>query len=335
MLKCAVIGLGGLGKLHLNNLLSLKDDVQIVALCDVEKNKLKETADTNLGKQETNVDLSSINFYTDAEEMFQKEEIDLAVIALPTYLHSKYAIMALEAGAHVFSEKPMARTSEQALQMIETANRCGKKLMIGQCLRFNDGCRMLKKYVENGELGKFVRAHFHRYSLVPVWGWDHWYEDFEKSGCAALDLHVHDVDLINWVFGLPEYVSSIATHRRTKFESISTRYFYKDGTHITAECDWSFGRSFGFRRGYYAIFENATLEMKENGEVKIHPIDGETYDVPLSGANPYLEEMKELISAIKEDRPVRVLIPGSTKQTLDLALAEIKSAETGAIVHLS
>ena len=74
MLKCAVIGLGGLGKLHLNNLLSLKDDVQIVALCDVEKNKLKETADTNLGKQETQADLDNISFYTDAEEMLKKEK---------------------------------------------------------------------------------------------------------------------------------------------------------------------------------------------------------------------------------------------------------------------
>ena len=311
MLKCAVIGLGGLGKLHLNNLLSLKDDVELVALCDVERNKLTEAADTNQGVQETKVDLSHINFYEDAEEMLKKEKLDLVIVALPTYLHAKYALMAMEAGCHV-----------------------GKKLMIGQCLRFNNACKALKTYYENGELGKFVRADFHRFSLVPVWGWDHWSEDFEKSGCAALDLHVHDVDLINWVFGQPEYVSSIAGHRRTPFESISTRYFYKDGTVVTASCDWAFGRSFGFRRGYYAEFENATLEMKENGEVKVHPIEGETYDVEIEVVNPYLEEMKELISAIKEDRAVRVLVPESTKKTLDLALAEIKSAQTGEPVYL-
>jgi len=242
--------------------------------------------------------------------------------------------MALESGAHVFSEKPMARTSEEATKMMETAERLGKKLMIGQCLRFNNACKMLKHYYESGELGKFVRADFHRYSLVPVWGWEHWYEDFEKSGCAALDLHVHDVDLINWVFGLPEYVSSAAGHRRTPFESISTRYHYKDGTLVTASCDWSFGDSFGFRRGFFAIFENATLEMTEAGEIKVHPLDGETYDVKFEVVNQYLEEMKELISAIKEDRPVKVLVPESTKQTLDLALAEIKSAQTGEPVYL-
>lgn len=334
MLNCAVIGLGGLGKLHLNNLLSLQDDVKLVALCDVEKDKLKQVADTNQGVQETKIDLSHIPFYTDAKEMLEKEKPELVVIALPTYLHAKYAIMAMEAGAHVFSEKPMARTSEEAVKMIEVSERLGKKLMIGQCLRFNNACASLKHYYESGELGKFVRADFHRLSLVPVWGWDHWYEDFEKSGCAALDLHVHDVDLINWVFGLPEYVSSVAGHRRTPFESISTRYHYKDGTLVTASCDWSFGRSFGFRRGFYAIFEKATLEMTEAGEIKVHPLDGETYNVPIEVVNQYLVEMKELISAIKEDRPVKVLVPQSTKETLDLALAEIKSAQTGEPVYL-
>ena len=334
MLNAAVIGLGGLGKLHLKNLLTLKDDINLVALCDVEPNKLSEAQDTNQGVQEMDVDLSYINFYTKAEEMLEKEKLDLVIVALPTYLHAKYAIMAMEAGANVFSEKPMARSNEEAQKMIDTSKRLGKKLMIGQCLRFNNACAQLKKYVENGELGKFVKAHFHRYSLIPVWGWDHWYEDFDRSGCAALDLHVHDVDLINWVFGLPKAVSSFATHNRTKFESINTRYYYGDDVTVVSECDWSFGRSFRFRRGYYAMFEKATLEMQEDGAVKIHPLDGTSYDVEFEVVNQYLEEMKELIAAIKEDRDVRILTPESTKDTLKLALAEMESAEKGEKVYL-
>lgn len=334
MLNAAVIGLGGLGKLHLKNLLSLKDDINLVALCDIEPNKLSEAQDTNQGVQEMDVDLSHINFYTKAEEMLEKEKLDLVIVALPTYLHAKYAIMAMEAGANVFSEKPMARSNEEAEKMLETSKRLGKKLMIGQCLRFNNACAQLKKYVENGELGKFVKAHFHRYSLIPVWGWDHWYEDFDRSGCAALDLHVHDVDLINWVFGLPKAVSSVATHERTKFEAINTRYYYGDDVTVISECDWSFGRSFGFRRGFYAMFENATLEMKEDGSVFIHPIEGESYQVEFEVVNQYLVEMQELIAAIKEDRAVRILTPESTKDTLKLALAEMESAEKGEKVYL-
>lgn len=334
MLKCGIVGLGGLGKKHLGNILAMEDKVKLVALCDVEAGKLEEGVQTNLGEIKTNIDLTKYNFYTDAEEMMDKEELDFVICALPTYLHAKYAIMALKKGLHVFSEKPMARWSEEAQEMIEVSKEVGKKLMIGQCLRFNNTYKILKEYYENGKLGKLLRMNFHRFSLVPVWGWDHWYEDFEKSGCAAMDLHVHDVDLVNWIFGKPLKVSSIATHDRTKFDSISTRYFYDGGLCVTADCDWGFSESFGFRRGYVANFEKGALEMKDSGEVVICPQEGEAYSVALEVVDPYVAEMKDFIDAIENDRDIEVLEPNSTKQTLDIVLAEMKSAETGETVAL-
>lgn len=334
MLKCGIVGLGGLGKKHLGNILAMSDKVELVALCDVEKDKLSNGVQTNLGEIKSDADFSKYKFYTDAEEMMDSEELDFVICALPTYLHKKYAVMAMEKGLHVFSEKPMARWSEEAQEMIDVSEKTGKKLMIGQCLRFNSGNKILKEYYENGKLGKLLRANFHRFSLVPVWGWDHWYEDYEKSGCAAMDLHVHDVDLINWTFGKPLKVSSIATHDRTKFDSISTRYFYEGGLCITADCDWGFSESFGFRRGYVANFEKGALEMKDSGEVVISPQDGEAYTVALEMVDPYVAEMKDFIDAIVNDREIKVLAPLSTKQTLDIVLAEIKSAETGETVAL-
>lgn len=333
MLKCGIIGLGGLGKKHLGNILAMEDKVELVALCDVEKDKISETANTNQGVIKSNIDASKYNFYEKAEEMLEKESLDFVIIALPTYLHEKYAVMALEKGVNVFSEKPMARTSEGAQNMIDTAKKYNKKLMIGQCLRFSPQYNVMKRYLESGELGRLIRADFHRFSLVPVWGWEHWYEDFDKSGCAAMDLHVHDVDLINWMFGMPEKVSSISTDFRTKFNSISTRYFY-DGFYVTADCDWSFGESFGFRRGYTALFETATVEMKDSGEVVISPIEGEARVVDLAMKDPYVEEMKYFINAIEEDSEIEIIAPQSTKETLDIVLAEMKSAEEGITVSL-
>jgi len=334
MLKCGLVGLGGLGKKHLGNMIAMSDKVELVALCDVDEGKVLETAKTNLGAIKTDIDFSKYNFYTDAEEMMDKEDLDFVICALPTYLHKKYAVMAMEKGLHVFSEKPMARWSEEASEMIEVSKKTGKKLMIGQCLRFNNTYKILKEYYENGKLGKLLRANFHRFSVVPVWGWDHWYEDYEKSGCAAMDLHVHDVDLVNWIFGKPIKVSSIATHDRTKFDSISTRCFYDGGLCITADCDWGFSDSFGFRRGYVANFEKGALEMKDSGEVVISPQNDEAYTVPLDVVDPYVAEMKDFIDAIENDREIEILAPQSTKQTLDIVLAEIKSAETGSDVEL-
>ena len=334
MLKCGIIGLGGLGKKHLGNILEMSDKVELVAICDIEKERLSESVQTNLGEIKTEIDLNKHRFYADAKEMLEKEKMDFVIIALPTYLHKEYAVMALEKGLHVFSEKPMARWQKDAQEMLEASKKMGKKLMIGQCLRFNNANRILKEYYENGKLGKLYRVNFHRFSTIPVWGWDHWYEDYEKSGCAVMDLHIHDVDLINWIFGKPVRVSSVATHDRTKFDSTSTWYFYENGVRVSADCDWGFSESFDFRRGYVANFEKGSLEMKDSGEVEICPQDGEAYTVAIEDVDPYVAEMKDFIDAIENDREITVLAPESTKQTLDIVFAEIESAETGKAVTL-
>ena len=327
MLKCAIIGLGSLGTTHLKNILMMGDQVKLVALCDVQPGKLSELAERMFGDNQIDADYFKDHFYTNAEEMFEKELLDFVVIALPTYLHEKYAIMAFEHGLHVFSEKPMARTSEQAQNMIDVSKKAGRKLMIGQVLRFRSSYKVLKDYYDNQKLGKLLRADFHRYSTVPVWAWDHWYEDYAKSGCAALDLHIHDVDIINYIFGKPEKVSSIATHDVTRYDSISTRYYHNNGSRVTCSCDWGFSKSFGFRVGYFARFEQGTLEMKENGEVIVSPVDGEVYKVALEVTDHYELEVRDFIDAIVNDREIEIAAPESTKQTLDIVLAEIKSAE--------
>jgi predicted dehydrogenase len=141
MLKAALIGLGGMGRGHFDNYIRLmKEDapVKLVAVCDINPEKFRITkVDFNIGgivsdKQ----DFSAFRQYTSADEMLEKEELDLVSIAIPTYLHCEMAVKCLKAGANVFSEKPMALKVEDCRRMIDTANECGKQLMIGQCLRF-------------------------------------------------------------------------------------------------------------------------------------------------------------------------------------------------------
>ena len=99
-----------------------------------------------------------------------KEDLDFVICALPTYLHKKYAVMAMEKGLHVFSEKPMARWSAEAQEMIEVSQKTGKKLMIGQCLRFSGLYEKAKEYIDSGIYGKVLRAEFKRYSCLPACG---------------------------------------------------------------------------------------------------------------------------------------------------------------------
>lgn len=335
MLKFAIIGVGGLGKVHLGNVIELekkRGDIKLVALCDVDESRFTEKIVTNLGGDAPSVDLSRFKLYTDANELFDKEELDFVITALPTYIHEKIAVLALEKGLHVFSEKPMARTLEQCQNMIDKAKENKKLLMIGQCLRYWPEYVKLKEYIDSKEFGKVIRAEFRRYSATPIWSWQNWYLDFEKSGCAALDMHVHDVDFINYAFGKPNSVLSVASHEKSKFDSIFTTYNYDD-MFVMSACDWGLPSSYPFSPSFLVRFENAVVEMNSNG-MKVYPEGKQAFDPKLLHQSPYMNEIDDFINCINEKRELSVVQPNSVKLTMKIALAEMESAERGVVVNV-
>jgi len=331
-LKCALIGCGGLGKGHLARV-ALMDDVEMVALCDVNEEQFTKATATNLGAGQT-IDISNYNLYTDAEEMLNKEELDFVIIALPTFLHEKYTVMALDKGLHVFCEKPMARTPEACQNMIDAAIRNNKLLSIGQCLRFDYGYGMIKEAYESGKYGKLIRLELYRYSYAPIWAWENWYMNFERSGGAATDLHVHDVDFINYLLGRPDAVRSDAYDKRSGFDCISTQYYYKDGPIVHATGDWSLPQSFGFRPDYMAVFEKAVIMKGSKGGPVIYPEDGEAQEVEYGSRDMYKSEVEYFVQCINEGKLNDIAPMESTKQSIEIVFAEIESAKTGKVVTL-
>jgi len=335
MLKFAIIGFGGLGKVHFRNMIELqktRGDIKLVALCDIEESRFSEETSTNLGGNTTPVDLSKFNLYTDVNKLLEKEELDFVITALPTYIHEKIAVLALEKGLCVFSEKPMALNLEQCQNMIDKAKENNKHLMIGQCLRYWPEYSKLKEYIDSEEYGKVIRAEFSRYSPTPTWTWENWMLDNEKSGGAALDMHVHDVDYINYVFGKPNSVSSVASHGKSKYDSMFTTYKYDD-KFVTSSCDWGLPASYPFSPAFLVRFENATVEMNNNG-MKVYP-EGEPSYIPLLvPGNAYMEEIKDFINCINEDREITVNNPQSVMQSIKIALAEKESTDKGVVVNV-
>ena len=134
MLNFAIIGFGGLGKVHFRNLkevMKVEKDINLVGICDVEESAFTSQVKMNIGTENSNLDVTKYKFYKDAEEMFDKEQLDFVITALPTYLHAPIAIMAMERGIHVFSEKPMAVNVEQAQAMLDAAKKNkGKSLFL-------------------------------------------------------------------------------------------------------------------------------------------------------------------------------------------------------------
>lgn len=303
MVKAGLIGLGFMGRNHLENYVRLEREefpVKLSAVCDVDAEKLRgKTAAGNIDTGMSDIDMEKYRLYTDMDTMLEDENLDYVDITLPTYLHMDATVKALKKGFHVLCEKPMALNSAECAKMIEVSKKCGKKLMIGQCLRFWPEYEYLKDYVENGRFGKVTGAYFFRGGGTPVWSHQNWILQGDKSGGCILDQHVHDVDIINWLFGKPEKVSTIAKNVLSKsgYDIVSTNYMYGDGKVVNAQDDWTLNGDYGFQMLYRVNFEKGNL-IFDGGVLKVNPNDGKGFIPELPEEMGYYREIKYFIPKI-------------------------------------
>ena len=339
MLKAALIGLGRMGRGHLNVYETMKKDgipVQLVAVCDIEKSKFTATqhAEFNLesvaSTAETS-DLSTYHCYTDYHELLEKEDIDFVDIVAPTYLHHEITIAALRSGKHVLCEKPMALSVQQCQEMIDTANRCNKQLMIGQVLHFWNEYVILKEYVDKALFGKVEAAYFYRGGVQDHkknGSYQDWIIKRELGGGGLFDQHIHDTDMIRWLFGTPEKVSTIAKtiHAGSAHDIVSTNYLYADKKVVNAQDDTDMKGTYGFRYGYRVHFERGML-LFEEGKLTVYPQDQKEYVMEKKIENPYYNEIKYFAECITSHIAVTQCLPSDAMETVRIALAEMQSAD--------
>ena len=197
-LKVAVIGNGGISGVHLRGY-SLNPDVEIYALCDINEERLNRRGD------EYHVDPA--RRFTDVNEMLAAcPEIEAVSVCTWNAAHAQCAIAALNAGKHVLCEKPMAMNAAQAQEMLETARRNNRLLMIGFVRRFGNDCAILKDFIDHGQMGElyYAKATYLRRKGCP----GGWFGDKSRSGGGPLiDLGVHVIDLTRYLMGNPKPVS--------------------------------------------------------------------------------------------------------------------------------
>ena len=333
MLKVGLVGIGFMGHGHLDQYLRLMKEgapVKLVALCDVDPKKFTndEVQGGNMGDLgKGQYDFSQFNLYSSMDEMLEKEELDDVDIALPTYLHCRYAIKAMRAGKHVLCEKPMAINPEQCRRMIDTAKETGRRLMIAQCLRFWPAYEVLKEYVDKGTFGRPTCSFFCRAGSTPIWSYEDWLRDENLSGGCLLDQHVHDVDMINWVFGVPEAVSTLGVnvHPGAGFDALSTNYRYPCGMVVNAQDDWSMNGDVPFTMMYRANFEKGAL-IFEDGKVTAYPVGAPSFVVETDPDDGYYHEIKSFINALISGEELATATVESTRNTICIATAERESA---------
>jgi predicted dehydrogenase len=205
--KVAIIGCGGIanGK-HLPSLAKLKN-VELVAFCDGKLERAKKAA-LEYGVENAKV-------YDNYQELLLDKSIEVVHVLTPNDSHAEISVAALDSGKHVMCEKPMAKTSVEARQMLEAAKQSGKKLTIGYNNRFRPDSQYLHRVCEQGELGEiyFAKAHAIRRRAVPTWGV---FLDEEKQGGGPLiDIGTHALDLTLWMMNnyKPKSVMGATFHK--------------------------------------------------------------------------------------------------------------------------
>ncbi|REK71652.1 gfo/Idh/MocA family oxidoreductase [Paenibacillus paeoniae] len=328
MLKAGLIGFGFMGRMHFDNYVRLMNEgaqVQLVAVCDSRIEQLKNTsAGGNIATAQEVYDLSTYNLYESVEEMLENEELDIVNLTLPTPLHADLTISLLQQGIHVMCEKPIARTSQEAWRMAEAAKSTGKTLMIGQCLRFWPAYEYMKQCVTDGRYGEVLSGSFFRGGATP----QGWFRNGELSGGCMLDMHIHDTDMINWLFGQPEAVSSVARNVITgsAYDMVSTNYIYADGKVLNAQADWTLQGEFGFAMTFRLNFEGANIVFEQD-HLKVNPNDGPSFSPELSPDMGYYREIQYFIEVVQNGQPASVCTPESAAASLEIIEAEIRSAD--------
>jgi len=157
MTRVGIVGLGFMGKMHFRCYSGLQN-VQIVAICDVDQSKFEGSgaAGGNIEGAEAPLDFSGIGQYRELDLMLAETNLDALSVTLPTYLHTGATVAALEAGVNVLCEKPMALTVPECQQMITAAGRTGKLLQVGHCIRFWPEYATTKELIESAKYGKML-----------------------------------------------------------------------------------------------------------------------------------------------------------------------------------
>ena len=190
VLKVGVIGIGVIATTKHIPALMKRDDVEIIALCDIEKEKAEKAAkDFGLNAQ----------IYTDYRELCAREDIDVVHVCTPNPLHCPITLEALDHGKHVHCEKPLACTYADAEKMVEKAKQVGKKLTSGLQWRYNAAPLEMKRMIQNGELGEvyYVKSQQLRPRRLPAYGV---YTNKELNGGGVLmDGGPHSIDLAMWL----------------------------------------------------------------------------------------------------------------------------------------
>jgi predicted dehydrogenase len=316
----------------------------VAALCDLDEERARPLAQEHAVPR----------LYTDWHQMLAQEQPDIVSVCLPNVLHHEVTIAALDAGAHVLCEKPLAVSVAEARGMFDSARRRGKHLMAAQNFRFSAPAQAIKRAVDSGDLGQiyYAEAIAMRRMGIPTWGTFH--QRALSAGGCLLDIGVHMLDQTLWLMGnpTPARVSAMTQRRfgqrpeiaaawgnvwdpqRFDVEDFAAAFVrFQDGSSLVLRACWAahIARSqfssllVGTEGG--AVTDPPTLYKLRDGE----QIDDELTDLP--PVNAYQAEVAHFLAVVRgETEPL--VREEETMNVQRILNAAYRSAEEGREVEV-
>ncbi|MEW4326515.1 Gfo/Idh/MocA family oxidoreductase [Rossellomorea marisflavi] len=338
LLKIGVIGCGSISKhRHIPEYMA-NEHAEIVAVCDIVKDRAQEMADQIGAKA-----------YTDYKDLLKDESIEAVSVCTPNALHAPISVDALKAGKHVLCEKPMATSTEEAEAMIVAANEADRKLMIGHNQRFVPSHQKAKELISKGEAGK-IYSFRTAFGHGGPEGWsvdgkDSWFFRKEEAFIGAMgDLGVHKTDLMRYILGeeFVEVGAFVETSSKENADVDDTAVCVlktESGTIGTLAASWSYQKE---DNSTVIYGEKAVLRLEEDpvnslvvqystGEVVKYELGGiQTNDDGGQSASGVIDRF---VTAVVEDVPAAV--PGEeAMKSLQVVLGALESSKTKQIIRL-
>lgn len=300
VIRAGVIGFGFMGQTHVRAYLGAAragEPVALTAVADLSGSPSTGMAATrgniDTGSPERLFDPAKVRAFGSARELLSSGLCDVVSVCTPTDTHLEVGLLALERGHHVLMEKPVAVRAAEVRRLREAEGASGRRVMPGMCMRFWPGWTWLREAVRAGTHGSLRSLRLVRLGSRP--DWSAFYLDDDRCGGAIVDLHLHDVDYVLHLLGVPSRVFSVGTrgHLQTSFMFAGAG---PEGRLVTAEGGWLDSPGRGFRMKFVAEFERATAEF-DLGRARPLTLmrEDRTEDVEIPAGTGYEGEVREFV----------------------------------------
>lgn len=326
MLKIGLIGAGMIGKVHADAY-SRISSAKLVGIVDVRKDVAEKAAHS-----------LNVPVFDSLEELIKGEDPDVIDICLPTFLHKEYVVKAAQYGKHVFCEKPIAVSADEAKEMIEACEKAGVKFMVGHMLRFSPDYVKTKQMVVDGAVGKVGTVRMIRESGIPS-NWNYRYDNQRGSGSVIKDLIVDDFDWLRWTFGDVEriYAKGLQGREDAQMDHVFVSVRMKNG--IMAHVTGSWAQPEGFSSSLEVAGQSGVISLQSDAStmpiramIRTESKVEHSGESPL-GKTPYVLELEHFVESILQN--TQPSISGQDAiHSLEISLAALKSIETGRAITL-